>query len=92
MYKYLLQLAANWKSASIDERQRAILEFAMDVCHCKPLTEERFENLYKHGLTKDDAWDIGSVASLFALSNRMAYLMNLKPNPEFYLMGRVKKE
>lgn len=86
------QLAANWKSASIDERQRAILEFAMDVCQCKPLSEERFENLYKHGLTKDDAWDIGAVASLFALSNRMAYLMNLKPNPEFYLMGRVKKE
>lgn len=86
------QLSANWRTADITERQRAILEFAMDVCHCRPLTEETFDKLYKHGFTADDAWDIGSVASLFALSNRMAFLTNLKPNQEFYLMGRVKRD
>ncbi|XP_033763153.1 uncharacterized protein LOC117344499 [Pecten maximus] len=86
------QLAANWKTSDIDGRQYAILDFALDVCHCRPLSEEKFENLYKHGLTKEDAWDIGAVVALFALSNRMAYLTNMKPNKEFYLMGRVKRE
>lgn len=86
------QLAANWQTADLDERQRAILDFAMDICHCKPVTDEKITSLEKHGLSKDDAWDIGSVTSFFALSNRMAYLMNLKPNNEFYLMGRVPKE
>ncbi|KAL4218938.1 hypothetical protein ACF0H5_021525 [Mactra antiquata] len=86
------QLAANWRTADIDDRQKAILEFAMDICQCKPLSQERFSNLDKHGLDQDDAWDVGAVVALFALSNRMAYLTNLKPNEEFYLMGRIKKE
>ncbi|XP_052790133.1 uncharacterized protein LOC128224356 [Mya arenaria] len=86
------QLSANWRTADIDNRQRAILEFALDLCHCRPLTEEHFTKLEAHGLTQDDAWDIGSVVGLFALSNRMAFLTNMKPNKEFYLMGRVKKE
>lgn len=64
----------------------------MDICHCKPLSDEKIENIGKHGLTKDDVWDIGAVVALFALSNRMAFTTNLKPNEEFYLMGRVKKE
>lgn len=88
----IFQLAANWRTADLDDRQRAILEFAMDLCQCKPLSEERFSNLEKFGLDQDDAWDIGAVVALFALSNRMAYLANLKPNEEFYLMGRIKKE
>ncbi|XP_060608660.1 uncharacterized protein LOC132760653 [Ruditapes philippinarum] len=86
------QIAANWKTADLDDRQRAILEVAIDLCHCRPLTEEKCENLKKNGLTDDDLWDIGAVVALFALSNRMAFTMNLKPNEEFYLMGRVKKE
>ena len=86
------QLAANWRSADITERQRAILEFAMEIAHCRSLTDDMFEKLYKHGFTADDAWDIGAVVSFFALSNRMAFLTNMKPNQEFYLMGRVKRE
>lgn len=86
------QLTANWQTADLDDRQRAILDFAMDICHCRPVTDEKIASLEKNGLTKDDAWDIGSVTAFFALSNRMAYLMNLKPNKEFYLMGRIPKE
>ncbi|XP_076070991.1 uncharacterized protein LOC143042520 isoform X1 [Mytilus galloprovincialis] len=86
------QIAANWKTADITDRQRAILEFADQLCHCKPLTDDNFEKLYEFGLTKDDAWDIGSVVALFALSNRMAFLTNMKPNEEFHLIGRVKRE
>ena len=86
------QLAANWRSADIDKRQRAILDVALDLCHCKQVSEEKIDKLLQQGLTMDDFWDIGSVVSLFAMSNRMAYTMSLKPNMEFYLMGRVKKE
>ena len=86
------QLAANWKTADLDDRQKAILDFAMDICYCRPVTDEKIANLAKYGLTEDDAWDIGSVTAFFALSNRMAYLMDLKPNKEFYLMGRIPKE
>jgi alkylhydroperoxidase family enzyme len=88
----LLQIATNWQTAKLDARQVAILEFAMDVCHCRPLSDGHYDNLEKHGLNKDDAWDIGAVVALFALSNRMAFVTNMKPNEEFYLMGRVKKE
>lgn len=64
----------------------------MDLCRCQPLTEDKIENLTKNGLDKDDLWDIGAVTALFALSNRMAFLMNLKPNQEFYFMGRIPKQ
>lgn len=86
------QIATNWKTADLDDRQRAILDVAMDLCRCQPLTEDKIENLTKNGLDKDDLWDIGAVTALFALSNRMAFLMNLKPNQEFYLMGRIPKQ
>lgn len=86
------QIAANWRTADLDDRQRAILDFSMDLCHCRPMSEDKIQNLEKHGLTKDDIWDIGAVVALFALSNRMAYLTNMKPNEEFYLLGRIKKE
>jgi alkylhydroperoxidase family enzyme len=64
----------------------------MEIAHCRSLTDDMFEKLYKHGFTADDVWDIGAVVSFFALSNRMAFLTNMKPNQEFYLMGRVKRE
>ena len=44
------------------------------------------------GFSDDEIWDIGSIASFFALSNRMAHLTNMRPNDEFYLLGRVPKE
>ncbi|XP_013383535.1 uncharacterized protein LOC106153931 [Lingula anatina] len=86
------QVAVNWRCSDIDDRQKAILEFAIDVCQARPITEQHFEELANHGLSKEDAWDIGSIAALFALSNRMAHVTAMRPNDEFYLMGRVKKE
>lgn len=86
------QVAANWETADIDDRQRAILTFAMLVAKCQPLTDEHFEALYKHGFDKEDAWDIGSVVALFSLSNRMAFVTSMSPNEEFYMLGRVPRE
>ena len=89
---YSFQVAANWHCADLTERERAILEFAMRVCRSKTVKDEHITALEKHGLNSEDAWDIGAIAGLFALSNRMAHLTNMRPNDEFYLMGRVKKE
>ncbi|XP_038045403.1 uncharacterized protein LOC119719984 [Patiria miniata] len=86
------QVAANWECAELDPRQRAIVEFAIAVCKSETITEEHFKKLEAHGLDREDAWDIGAIAAFFAMSNRMAHLTDMRPNKEFYLMGRVPKD
>jgi len=87
------QVAVNHRKADITPRQRAILDFAMKVAfESDTLDDLDFEALHEHGLNDEDAWDIGAIAAFFALSNRMANLSGMKPNPEFYLMGRVPRE
>lgn len=85
------QVSINYKSADITKRERCILDFAMAVASGKPLEEKHFEDLEKQGFNKEDAWDIGSIAAFFSLSNRMAHLLDMKPNDEFYTMGRIPK-
>jgi uncharacterized peroxidase-related enzyme len=86
------QVAINHRKADISERQRAIVDFAMKVC-CESHTvdDQDFAKLHAHGLNNEDVWDIGAITALFGLSNRMANLMGLRPNDEFYLMGRVPR-
>ena len=84
------QVAVNYLNADLTARQRAMLDFAMKVAgESHTVNEEDFARLKSHGLTDDEIWDIGSITALFALSNRVANLMALKPNAEFYTMGRV---
>ena len=64
----------------------------MRVCRSETIEDEHIAALEKHGLNTEDAWDVGAIAGLFALSNRRAHLTNMRPNEEFYSMGRVKKE
>jgi len=87
------QVAVNHRKADITPRQRAVLDFAMKVAfESDTLDDLDFEALHEHGLNDEDAWDIGAIAAFFALSNRMANLSGMMPNPEFYLMGRVPRE
>ncbi|WP_374676004.1 peroxidase-related enzyme [Ideonella sp.] len=87
------QLATNHRKADISPRQRAMLDFAMKVCrHADEIEESDYEALRAHGFTDEDAWDIGAITAFFGLSNRMANLMALRPNDEFYLMGRVPRQ
>ena len=86
------QVAVNHRKADITPRQRAMLDFAMKVCtDSAALVEADFAALREHGFTDEDAWDIGAITALFGLSNRMANLTSMQPNPEFYLLGRVPK-
>ena len=86
------QVAINYLNADLTPRQRAMLDFAMKVAgESHTVNEEDFARLKSHGLADDEIWDIGSITALFALSNRMANLTNMRPNDEFYLMGRAPK-
>jgi len=84
------QVAINYLNADLTPRQRAMLDFAVKVAGAShTVNDEDFARLRSHGLTDDDIWDIGSITALFALSNRVANLMALRPNDEFYTMGRA---
>jgi uncharacterized peroxidase-related enzyme len=86
------QVATNYRKADITPRQRAMLDFALKVCKDSgALVEADFEAVRAHGFTDEDVWDIGAITALFGLSNRMANLLSLRPNDDFYLMGRVPK-
>jgi uncharacterized peroxidase-related enzyme len=86
------QVATNYRKADITPRQKAMLDFAMKVSRdAQSIGEADFAALREHGFTEEDAWDIGAVAAFFALSNRMANLVSMRPNDEFYAMGREPK-
>jgi uncharacterized peroxidase-related enzyme len=83
------QVAINYLNADLTPRQRAILDFAVLVAaRSHEVNQADFERLRSYGLSDEDIWDVGAIAALFALSNRMANLLALKPNAEFYTMGR----
>jgi uncharacterized peroxidase-related enzyme len=86
------QVAVNYRKADITARQRAMLAFAMKVAtESVTIDDVDFEALRAHGFSDEDIWDIGAIAAFFALSNRMANLIAMRPNDEFHLMGRVAK-
>jgi uncharacterized peroxidase-related enzyme len=83
------QVAVNYRKADITPRQRAMLDFAMKVCQrSHDIDDADFTALHAHGLSDEDAWDIGAITAFFGLSNRMANLSGMLPNPEFYVLGR----
>ncbi|MBV9565109.1 MAG: peroxidase-related enzyme [Bradyrhizobium sp.] len=86
------QIAINYRNADITPRQRAMLDFAMRICTEPYLVADAdFDALAGHGFSEADIWDIGAIAALFALSNRMAHLTRMRPNAEFHLLGRLPK-
>ena len=86
------QVAINYRKAEISPRQRAMLDFAMKVCtDSHTIGEADFEALRAHGFDDEDAWDIAGITAFFGLSNRMANTIGMRPNEQFFLMGRVPK-
>ena len=86
------RIAANWRSAPVTARQKSMLAFAVKLARApEELDDHDFTALRSHGFTEDDIWDIGSITALFALSNRMAHLMDLQPNDEFFALGRAPR-
>ena len=86
------QVATNYLKADITPRQKAMLGFAMKVCNASyAVGDDDFAQLHEHGFTDEDAWDIAGITALFGLSNRMANVTSMRPNDEFYLLGRLPR-
>ena len=86
------QVAANYRRADITPRQKAMLAFALKVAlESAHIADEDFVALRGHGFSDEDIWDIGAIAAFFALSNRMADLISMRPNDEFHLLGRIPR-
>ena len=83
------QVAVNYRKADITPRQKAMLDFAMKVAlEAQVVSDADFTALAAHGFSDDDIWDIAAIAAFFALSNRIANVTAMRPNAEFYTMGR----
>jgi uncharacterized peroxidase-related enzyme len=83
------QVAVNYRKADITPRQKAMLDFAMKVSVAAySVGEDDFATLSRHGFDQDDIWDIAAISSFFGMSNRLANVTNMRPNAEFYTMGR----
>lgn len=87
------QVATNYRKADITARQKAMLEFALKVTlRAEQVEDADFDLLRGHGFSDEDIWDIGAISAFFALSNRMANLISMRPNDEFHLIGRGPKQ
>ena len=87
------QVATNYRKAPLPPRERAMLDFAMKVsADAQRISEDDFTALAPHGFSDDDIWDIAAISAFFALSNRLANFTGMRPNDEFYLMGRLPKK
>ncbi len=86
------QVATNYQKADISDRQKAMLDFAVKVSQKSyEVCENDIKALLHQGFSEEDVWDIGSISALFALSNRIANMAGIRPNDEFYTMGRNER-
>jgi uncharacterized peroxidase-related enzyme len=83
------QIAINYRKADITEKQKAMLDFAMKVAfESHTVGDADMAMLNSHGFNDEDAWDISAIASFFGMSNRLANVTSMRPNDEFYMLGR----
>ena len=83
------RVATNWRTAPVSRAQAAMLRFAVKLARTpEDIADADLEELRSQGYGDDDIWDIGAITALFALSNRLAHLMDLQPNDEYFEMGR----
>lgn len=87
------QVAVNHRKADITPRQKTMLDFAIKVClRSHEVDDSDYAALREHGFDDEDIWDIAAITAFFGLSNRMANAISMRPNEEFFLMGRVPRK
>ena len=83
------QIAVNYRQADLAPRQRLMLDAALKLAQApQTFGEADVQALLAAGFSREDVWDIGAITALFALSNRLAHLSDMRPNDEFFAMGR----
>lgn len=86
------QIASNYRKADITPRQKVMLDFAVKVSQrAFEVCDSDLEALHRHGFSDEDIWDVAAISAFFGLSNRMANLTDMRPNDEFYLLGRLPR-
>ncbi|HEY0816180.1 MAG TPA: peroxidase-related enzyme [Pseudonocardia sp.] len=86
------RVATNPYGVELSERERAIVDLALLIAtESASLSETELDDARLAGLSDEEIWDVGAITALFAMSNRLAHLTALRPNPEFYLMGRLPR-
>ena len=69
-----------------------MLEFAIKVCEkAQEIDDSDFQKLHQVGFNDEDIWDIAAITAFFGMSNRLANFTSMQPNPEFYMLGRTRK-
>jgi uncharacterized peroxidase-related enzyme len=69
-----------------------MLDFAVKVClESAAVSADDYAALHAHGFDDEDIWDIAAITAFFGMSNRIANAIGMRPNEEFYLMGRIAK-
>ncbi|MGO2231645.1 peroxidase-related enzyme [Psychrobacter sp.] len=87
------QIAVNYLHAPITMKQKQMLAFSVKLCRTPELIEDAdYAQLRAQGFNDEDILDIAGVTSFFGLSNRMAIVMNMQANTEFYTMAREPKK
>ena len=87
------KVSVNYRHADLEPREEAMLDFAMKVCkEPADINDDDFTRLAEHGFDAEDVWDIAAITGFFGLSNRMATVSGMRPNQEFYTLGRVPKD
>jgi uncharacterized peroxidase-related enzyme len=87
------QIAVNHRKADLSDREKVMLDFALKVCDdSASVAEQDFVVLREHGFDDEDAWDIAAITAFFGLSNRIANVTAMRPNDEFYLLGRIARQ
>lgn len=83
------QVATNPRTAALPEIHKDLCLFAIKLTNDPASVDESdLERLYHNGYSKEEVWDVASITSLFNLSNRMAHIADMRPNEEFYTLGR----
>jgi len=86
------QIAVNHLKADLTPRQHAMLDFALKVTlRSAEIDEGDYARLREHGLSDEDAWDVAGIAAFFGMSNRIANAIGMRPNDDFYMMGRIPR-
>ncbi|HIC66571.1 MAG: peroxidase-related enzyme [Paracoccus sp. (in: a-proteobacteria)] len=84
------QVAVNWRKADLEPRERAMLAYAEKVAlNAQQIGEADHATLREAGFSPDEIWDIGAIAAFFGMSNRLVNAGDIRPNDEFYLLGRM---
>uniref|UniRef100_A0A8C5M1F4 DDB1 and CUL4 associated factor 10 n=1 Tax=Leptobrachium leishanense TaxID=445787 RepID=A0A8C5M1F4_9ANUR len=85
------QVVVNWDFAELSQRDHAMLEFALKIAKPEKITDVHFQKLEEHGFDREDAWDIAMLTAFSAMANRIAYFLDLRPNVEYFTLGRGHK-